>query len=391
MRLFWGCIILFIGLVIQVQAGEIKAIVNDTPISAFDVESRAKMIMLQQAGLVGKLTDELRQEALDELVDERIKFQAVHQKGIQITDNDIQEALAHLEAQNGLPAGGFKEMLSGQGIPYQTLIEQTRANLGWLRYMQQSGRTLDIKEADVKLRRDAIRKELGQETVSFAEIVVPTESEAMVIWQQLQNGSDFATQVELHSIADSRLTGGRVMNVSPDYYGDEMARIFAEMQAGQLSRPIQVKNGYAVILMLNKREAITGDTITVWELMQAVVPEGSVAETLLSQPINEGCQGFAEVVKDDALPGSFQQGQTSPAQLPEDIAPMLKAADFGKVAGPLRTPAGLLYFMKCGSSEQRVMPTDEELKMQIEGEKMELLSRQLLSELKRDAVVEYKE
>ena len=390
MRLFWKVLVVLVCLAVQTQAGEIKAIVNDTPISAFDVETRAKMLMLQQAGMVGKLTDDLRQEALDELVDERIKYQAVHQKGIQITDADIQEALSHLEAQNGLPAGGFQKMLAEQGIPYKTLVEQTRANLGWLRYMQQSGRTLDIKDADVKLRQDAIRKELGQEAISFAEIVVPTENEAMVIWQQLQHGSDFATQVELHSIADSRLTGGRVMNVPPDYYGDEMARIFAEMQAGQLSRPIQVKDGYAIILMLNKREAITGDTITVWELMQAVIPEQSVAETLLQQPVKNGCQGFAEIVKDDALPGSFQQGQTSPAQLPEDIAPMLKAADFEKVIGPLKTPAGLLYFMKCGSAERRVMPTDEELKMQIEAEKMELLSRQLLSELKRDVLVEYK-
>lgn len=384
--------ILLLGLLMSTPtlAGEIRAIVNDTPISAFDVESRAKMMMLQQAGRVGKLTDELRQEALADLIDERIKRQEIKKRGLEVTDEEVAEALAHLESQNGLPAGGFQTIMTEQGIPYQTLVDQTVANLGWLRVMQRSGRSIDVKDADIKLRRDAIKQELSRDSVSFAEIVVPTEDEAMTIWQRLQGGSDFATLVELHSVADSRLTGGRVLNVSPDYYGPEVELIFGEMQAGQLSRPIKIKNGYAVILMLNKREALTGDTITVWELVQAIVPEKSIADTLLRQPVQNGCDGFVEIVRDEALPGSFQQGQMSPTQLPDDIAPMLKAADFQKVIGPLQTPAGLLYFMKCGTSEKQIMPTDDEIRHQIEAEKTELLSQQILSEIKRDTVIEYK-
>ena len=84
------------------------------------------------------------------------------------------------------------------------------------------------------------------------------------------------------------------------------------------------------------------------------------------------------------------KGYDDPAKLPADILPLLKKAKFKTVAGPLQTPAGLLYFMKCGESEERVMPTDEELQSQLENEKMELISRQLLSEIKRDVVVEYK-
>ena len=76
--------------------------------------------------------------------------------------------------------------------------------------------------------------------------------------------------------------------------------------------------------------------------------------------------------------------------MPEELAPLLKEADFKHVVGPIQTPMGLLYFMKCGAVEKRVMPTKQELQAQIETEKMELISQQLLSELKRDVVVEYK-
>ena len=389
MRLF-AFIVTLLMMVGSAAAGEIRAIVNDMPISAFDVEMRAKMIMLQQAGLVGKLTDKLKEEALSELIDERIKLQEISRQGIQITSADIQNALNHLERQNGLPVGGFKEMMKKQGIPYQTLIDQTQANLGWLHILQKSGRMTAVMPAEIKARKELIRQDLDRDVVSFAEIVLASEEEALGVWQRLQNGADFKTMVELHSISDSRVQGGRIIDVSADYYGPEIEPVLKRMQAGQLSRPIRIKNGYALILMLNKREAVKGDSIKIWDLMQVIVPKDSVAVTLLKKKVKGGCPAFRNIVKDDALPGTLQQGQVSPAQLPADIAPMLKSVDFGKVAGPLETPAGQLYFMKCQESEKRIMPTDAELKAQIEGEKMELISRQILSELKRDVVIEYK-
>lgn len=389
MRFLLGsCFAIFLSM--SAYAADIKAIVNDTPISGFDVDSRAKMLMLQQAGRVGKLTSELKQAALDDLINERIKLQEIAKQEIDISESNIQDALAHLERQNGMSEGGFKKIMEEQGIPYQTLLSQTKANLGWLQIMQKSGRQVYVLPADIEARKKIIRQDLMREAISFAEIVVATEEEALAILQQLQNGSDFGMMVELHSIADSRVSGGRVMDVELDYYGDEVAEIFNEMQAGQLSRPIKVKGGYALILMIKKREAITGDSITVWELAQAIMPNDSVVLPLLEQPIKNGCETFAEIVQDEALDGSFQQGIVSPTQLPDDIAPMLREAPFKKVIGPLQTPTGLLYFMKCNQAEERVMPSDEILKMQIENEKLDLLSSQLLSEIKRDTVIEYK-
>lgn len=389
MHLF-GVLCVAVFITIPAIAGDIKAIVNDTPISGFDVETRAKMLMFQQAGRVGKLTPELKQAALNELIDERIKIQEMEKREIDISSDRIQDALGHLEEQNGLPKGGFQKILEEQGIPYRTLTEQTKANLGWLQIMQNTGRDVQVLPADIEARKQIIRQDLRQEKISFAEIVVKTEEEALTILQQLQNGSDFGIMVELHSISDSRVSGGRVVDVSPDYYGEDVGEILKEMQAGQLSRPIKIKDGYALFLMIKKREALTGDTITVWELAQAILPNDSVVLPLLEQPLQNGCDSFSEIVKDDAVEGSFQRGQITPSQLPEDIAPMLDAAEFEKVVGPLQTPAGLLYFMKCARSEERVMPTDEMLKMQIENEKLDLLSRQLLSEIKRDAIIEYK-
>jgi peptidyl-prolyl cis-trans isomerase SurA len=192
-------------------------------------------------GRVDNLPSELKKVALDELVDERIKMQEIVKQEIDVSEENVQDALAHLEQQNGMPVGGFQKMLEEQGIPYQTLVNQTKANLGWLQVIQKSGRRIQVLPADIKARQKIIRQELMREAVTFAEIIVKTEEEALTILHQLQSGSDFGTMVALHSIADSRVNGGRVIEVSPNYYGDEVAEIFNEMQAGQLSRPIKVR------------------------------------------------------------------------------------------------------------------------------------------------------
>ena len=69
----------------------------------------------------------------------------------------------------------------------------------------------------------------------------------------------------------------------------------------------------------------------------------------------------------------------------------MTSAAVNEVVGPVRVPQGQLFFMKCNVRSQRVIPTHEEVRNQLEMEQMELLSRRLLEAEKRKAVIEYKE
>ena len=375
---------------LAVRAGDIRAIVNDTPISDFDVRTRAKMIMLQQVGRVGETTPALEKAALEDLIDERIKLQAAHKQNVQVSEEEINEALNHLEQQNGLAPGGFQALLDQQNIPYQTLRSQTAANLGWLKILHQKGQKLIVSPAEIKARKQIIKNELAKESLSFGEIVLKTPEEALGVRNRLMSGADFGDMVDLYSIGDSRAVGGRIDGVTPAYYGKDAADILENLQVGELSEPIKTSEGYVLVLMLNRRDAVTEDTVSVWELAQAIVPENSDLHRVLREPVNGGCEAFRNLVVPEAVPNTYQVGLVSPAQLPAEIAPLLKKAPFETVLGPMQTPQGWLYFMKCAEHQKRIMPTDDEIRAQVETEKMELISFQLLSELKRDAVIEYK-
>ncbi len=387
----WGFILGGILMCICPAQAGIVAVVNDVPLSDFDVTVRAKMLVLQDGKTVGEVSDALKKQALELLIEEQIKRQKAESLGIVVSDAEIDNAIAHLEDQNGMAAGRFLEVLTENGIPVVAFRNQIRADLGWLQMMRRTGEAADVRPADIAARRQMMRKELAKESLTFAEIVVKDEKTAVDIWQQLQDGADFRTLAETVSVADSKTQGGQVRDVTRHYYGESVAPILGQMAPGQLSRPIQVSQGYAVILMLNKRAPIHGDTVTIWELMQVIVPADYPMAQRLARPLFGGCDAFVDVVQDVALPNSLQRGQVSPDQLPGDLKALLDEVPFKEVVGPVSMPAGDLYLMKCDQVTERVIPDDAFFKNQIEIEQMTRLSQRLLAEARRDVVIEYKE
>ncbi len=372
------------------RAESIAAVVDDVPISSFDVAARARLMMLQEGREGEKASAEQKKAALEALIEDQIKRQAAEQQGIHVSKDEVARAVRHLEQQNRMAEGGFKAVLARNNIPESVFENQIRADLGWLQVMQRQGKGVTVRPEDIVARQAMIRKELAQESLHFAEIVLPDEETALGVAAELANGVAFRTLAETKSIADTRSRGGEVRDATRFYYGAEVAPILAQMAPGQLSRPIKVPQGYALVLMIGRRDAITTDTVTVWDLMQAVVAPDSPVVQVLTPNFSGGCEAFAMAVSKTAVPGTMQRGQVSPTQVPSELKAVLTEAAFEKPVGPVMTPAGALYLMKCGESVERVVPDEAELREQIEMEQMGRLSQQLLAEVRRDAVIEYK-
>ena len=88
------------------------------------------------------------------LVNEKIKMQEAQKQNIRITDEDIQNAIARLEQQNGLKAGDLVKALKEKGIQKNALESQIRADLMWLQILQQHKDDISpVTDADVKIRK----------------------------------------------------------------------------------------------------------------------------------------------------------------------------------------------------------------------------------------------
>ena len=374
------------------RAGNLRAIVNDVPVSDWDVKMHGRLLQVQQPSVYGEMMpNELEKTALENLIEEILKAQKGKSMNLSLTDGEVDEAIIHLEQQNGMSVGGLKRLLDEEQVPMQALRKQVYADLMWLQYVKSHSNIVanQVPKTAVKARLAQIKADLSKAGFTVAEIIVPTLEEAQSIWEELQSGtSSFADLARQFSKAKSAKSGGRVGMIDENHYGPEAAPVLREMPVGQLSRPLAVKGGYALIVMIDKKLPVTTDSVLLWELAQGGQKEGSKYDQILKA---KNCDAFIKVLKKEGISESVQRGWTDPAQLPDELHNLMKTAAVNEVVGPVRVPQGQLFFMKCDLKTQRVIPTEEEVKERLEMEQMELLSRRLLEAEKRAAVIEYKE
>lgn len=280
------------------HAMDLKATVNDTPISDLDVQNWAQLLKFQQPQKYASMSDkELKQEALNAAIESAVKKQTTNAVGLKASPNDIAQARAHLENQNGLAEGALSDVLRKNNVPASVLNAQIESDLLWIQYVHKKAPPVSVSELAVNKRYQSMKDAL-------------------------------------------------------------------------------------------KKQGIEGSSISLWEMAQGMFPENVNVSTTLE---SKSCDAFLEHIKIGPYPQSAQRGWTDPMQMPIELRELLKDVAVGETFGPLRTPEGLLVMMKCNVRTQQVLPSKEEVKMQMEIEQMDVVSHRLLAEAMRRAIIERKD
>ena len=136
-----------------------------------------------------------------------------------------------------------------------------------------------------------------------------------------------------------------------------------------------------------EKQGITDGSVLLWELAQGILPEDVNPNTTLE---SKTCDAFLDHIAIGPYPDTAKKGWVNPQDLPKELYELLADIAVGETLGPLKTPEGMLLFMKCNIKSQRIMPTSAEIKEQMEMEQMEMLSNRLLEMERRQAAIEYK-
>lgn len=375
-----------------VCAGEIVAIVNDEPVSSYDVEARAKLIAIQNAR---PITDDVKREyisiALQDLIDEKVKIADAQRQDFSVTDSEIQEAMGRLEEQNNMPKGQMKKTLSNNGIPLKILQEQIKADLLWIQVIQKNKSALiDPTKEEIAKRKKEIRADLKEEGFYVAEIVLNDSKTAEKCYKELHEGKSFQEMAKKYSKGQTAQQGGEVGWIKENRYTPQVMEALRQMSAGELSAPLKINKKYVIILLLDRKYPITTDSIPVWEVAQMGLPANKTA--LLGKQITRlhSCPDFMRFAEKQAAPQTAKSGMISPEQLPRELKEILQNSKEKQVVGPIGAPDLDLFFMKCAVTKKEVVPSDDKIRIMLEGEQMEKLSQRLLKNAKRFAVIENK-
>lgn len=109
----------------SVMAQSVAAMVNGEPITNYDVDQRIKLTTLTTRKTPS------RQEALDDLINDKVKVKEAKRYGLDMSSTDVDAAFGNMASRMRLNAEQLSKTLEGHGIRPETLKNRIKADMTW--------------------------------------------------------------------------------------------------------------------------------------------------------------------------------------------------------------------------------------------------------------------
>jgi len=117
-----------------------------------------------RAGILPKL----KNNAKEELIDERLKLQEAKKLGIEVSDADVKRFLQGLAESNKMTHDQFAQHLKGMGVDISTMAERMRAQRAWRELISRRyGGQVAVTQRDVDRVLSSAASEAGDDTVEL--------------------------------------------------------------------------------------------------------------------------------------------------------------------------------------------------------------------------------
>jgi peptidyl-prolyl cis-trans isomerase SurA len=389
----------------------IAAIVNDDVVTMLDLAARVQLI-----AFASSLPDtpEVRQritpQVLRALIEERLKLQEGKRLGINVSDKDIDNRLNAIAEQSGAgTTEAFIAMLGQNGIPLDTVRNQVRADVSWTRVVRRVlGPTVDISEELVDEALTRIESEMNQPAYLVSEIFLAVDGlngEAEVgenarrLVAQLQAGANFAAVARQFSQSASADNDGEIGWVSPSEVESALRMTLETLSPGAVSDPVRGTGGFHILLLRDRREsrgATEGAKATLAQVFFAL-PEDAPAEQVeeTKTEAQSRTQSFTSCEQMEALaaevspPGAQSLlPDVAFADMPADLLAIARDTPIGRAAAPIQAPGGIAVLMVCDRQGASGVPSREEVRDRLARDRLEVLARGYLRDLRRVAIID---
>lgn len=384
------------------QVEGIAAVVNDEPITTVDVRDRMRLIIFS-AGVqpTEDVLVEVQEQALRGLIEEALQLQTAREFDLEVTNEEVDEALADIAARNGATLDQITRELTDAGIGVETMRRQIRSEIAW-QYLV-SGRyqsRIRVSDAQIETTLSRIARSAGEAQFRVAEIMVALPSSGSeeaaqqtieTIYTQLSAGAPFPQIAQQFSAAPSAAAGGDAGWLTAEQMQPQIAQNARQMQPGQISNPIRVSGGYMIIALIDRRDGQVTEEI---ELQQITLPtsrvteqgraalEASRARISSCGDVQDAVSGIDGVVVTDL-------GRIGATALIPQIREALSGVEPGEASAVLETAAGLQLFVVCDRSLAGAgIPSRTEIRNQITNQQLNLAARRWLRDLRNGATVE---
>ena len=398
----------------------IVAVVNDGVVlnSELDRELAAVRANIRAQGLRSPPSNVLRAQVLERLVLREIQKQRAGRMGIEISDEQVNQALEFVARQNDVPLSELPEALEEQGLDYAQYREELRSQivLDTLRQRDVVARVfLNPREVDDFLRGAEGGESANREySVSHILIGVPLNAtagqreaareRAGKLRERVLEGENFAELAIAYSEAQNALQGGslgwRKRNALPTAF---VAHV-TQLEPGGLAELITTGSGVHVVRLDEVRggEPIIEEQ---WQVRHILLQPNEIRDSdatrreldeLRAQIVaGESFSAMARAYSAD--PGSAGEGGMlgwiSPGDLDPAFAAGVAELEDGEISEPIRSSFGWHIAQRSGVRMQDV--SDEVRRsraaLALRERKVQEETQLWLQRLRAEAFVEYKQ
>jgi len=396
------------------KVDSIVALVDDDVIlrSELDIATKGIVDRIRQQGGQLPPQDVIDKQVLERLVLRRLQLQRAFQTGIRVSDSEIDQAMLRLAEQNQISLMQMRQVIEADGEDFSEFRQNIGEEMMTERLRQRIVNSMDPvteTEIDILLASEAFSG--GEYNISHILIPLPEgatpkqiedqEAKAAGIYEQLEDGLDFASAAISYSSSSEALEGGLVgwrdLNSVPVVFSEAIKNL----RAGQISPPIRSPAGFHIVKVNDYRDRTEVMTTEfharhiMIETSDLLTPKQAMDKIRsIHTELDDGAS-FEELAKkhsDDVSSANLggDMGWFQPNAYGERMEQTLVAMKDGQISEPFQTENGWHIIERLGMREKDV--TEESLRASARGnirqQKSDAEIEQFLQQMRDEAFVE---
>lgn len=398
----------------------IVAIVNDESVTNNEVTERLAKVREEDAEKGGPQPTEaeLRKQALDQLIEERVLITHAREIGVKVDDAEVDRAIDNIAAGNKVTSAQLRERLRQQGMDWtsfrnnirdQITIERVRER-EVVSHIHVSDAEIDDYIAKLKAARSsAPQVDIAQILVSVPDKASPAEvaerqARAEQALARVNNGEPFEQVAREMSEDTNRAKGGEMGSRPLDRYPDLFVKAIEGVKVGGTTPIVRSGAGFHILKVLSRGEE-SGITVTQTRVRHIVLRPSAelsldAAERRmldLRQLIASGARTFEDVARQYSEDGSAPQGGDlgwiSPGALVPEFEQAMDKLPVGGLSMPVRSRFGVHLIQVLDRREQVIEPKQlrEQALSALREQKFDPAYQEWVADLRAKSFIEYRD
>lgn len=397
----------------------IVAIVNEEPITLYELNDRTRTVMqqLQKQGTPLPQRAIIEKQVLERMIMDRAQLQLAKETGVRVDDTQLAAALQKIAEENKLTVAEFRQAVEKEGINFSKFREDIRNEIILVRLRERdidNRLLISENEIDQYLKTAATQQgadvdyNLAQILVRVPEQATPEQLQerrkrAESALAELKNGADFGQVAASYSDAPDALKGG-VVGWRP---GGQIPAIFldalAKLQPEQISGVLRSPNGFHIVKFLGKRGKDAPLIVQQSRVRHILIKSNELVSendakyrlVQLKERLDNGAD-FAQIARLHSEDPSASRGGELGWLSPGDTVPPFEAAvaalKINQISEPVQTPFGWHLIQVLERRTEDVSAERQRLsaRNEIRARKSEEAYQEWLRQLRDRAYVEYR-